>query len=96
MSLRLCCKVHVTDAVGRTRVVSQPFSLDGTRMNFNLLPRLALMCNISTVVSFQFVAIDYSRALIILSILLTLFFLVLVSDIFRRFVGSVCCAPMFD
>ena len=43
--------VRARDADGREQGISQPFSLDGTRMDFRFWPRLALMSNISTVVS---------------------------------------------
>lgn len=41
--------VRARDADGRERGINQPFSLDGTRMDFRFWPRLALMSNISTV-----------------------------------------------
>lgn len=41
-------QVFVKDIQGRTKHHSQPFSLDGTKLSFGLLPRLALMTNAST------------------------------------------------
>lgn len=43
--------VRARDAEGRSQGVSHPFSLDGTRLSFRFWPRLALMSNISIVVS---------------------------------------------
>jgi len=45
-------QVEVEDELGRSKSVLQPFSLDGTRLSFSLLPRIALMINASVVVSF--------------------------------------------
>ncbi|PNF33569.1 hypothetical protein B7P43_G16995 [Cryptotermes secundus] len=41
--------VLIKDEAGREKLTTQPFSLDGSRMSFRLLPRLALMSNISLV-----------------------------------------------
>lgn len=46
--------VIIKDVAGRQKITTQPFSLDGTRMSFQVLPRLALMSNISTVFQFLF------------------------------------------
>lgn len=43
--------VRARDSEGREQGILQPFSLDGTRLDFRFWPRLALMSNISTVVS---------------------------------------------
>lgn len=43
--------VEVEDEDGRIQTISQPFSLDGTRLSFDLLPRFILMSNASQVVS---------------------------------------------
>lgn len=40
--------VYVIDAAGREYRSTQPFSLDGTKLSFSVLPRLVLMTNIST------------------------------------------------
>lgn len=42
-------EVRVRDRVGRERHVEQPFSLDGTRVTFDLLARLVLMSDASVV-----------------------------------------------
>lgn len=47
-------EVFVEDVDGRERVIDQPFSLDGSRLTFKLLARIALMCNISLVFQFLF------------------------------------------
>lgn len=39
------------DIDGRTKSVVQPFSLDGSRMSFGLLSKIALMSNASFIVS---------------------------------------------
>lgn len=44
-------RVYVKDGLKREKIISQPFSLDNTRMSFGLLARIALMTNISSVVS---------------------------------------------
>lgn len=41
-------EVYATDLDGRNKVVSQPFSLDGTRLSFGFMPRFILMCDINT------------------------------------------------
>ncbi|XP_047002995.1 transmembrane protein 62-like [Schistocerca americana] len=46
--------VFVRDTEGREKVITQPFSLDGSRISFRLLPRIALMCNVSVVFQFLF------------------------------------------
>lgn len=43
--------VRSRDAEGRERGITQPFCLDGTRLDFRFWPRVALMTNISIVVS---------------------------------------------
>ncbi|KAF5294024.1 hypothetical protein FQA39_LY13578 [Lamprigera yunnana] len=40
-------EVIVEDSLGRTIQLSQPFSLDGTKLSFSFLPRLVLMGNVS-------------------------------------------------
>ncbi|XP_046474147.1 transmembrane protein 62 [Neodiprion pinetum] len=40
-------QVRVVDNDGREKLTSQPFSLDGTRLSFRILPRMLLMSNIS-------------------------------------------------
>ncbi|GLH01779.1 Uncharacterized protein GBIM_07843 [Gryllus bimaculatus] len=47
-------EVYVEDEHGREKMMEQPFSLDGSRMSFKLLPRIALMCNVSMVFQFLF------------------------------------------
>ncbi|XP_017772188.1 PREDICTED: transmembrane protein 62-like isoform X2 [Nicrophorus vespilloides] len=42
-------KVFVKDELNREKTISQPFSLDGTRLSFELLPRIALMGNVSII-----------------------------------------------
>lgn len=44
-------QIHVkaADASGRHRIITHPFSLDGSRLSFRFLPRFVLMSNISTV-----------------------------------------------
>lgn len=44
--------VRSRDNHGRERGITQPFCLDGTRLDFRFLARLALMTNISTMVGF--------------------------------------------
>ncbi|XP_043278139.1 transmembrane protein 62-like isoform X2 [Venturia canescens] len=39
----------VIDDIGRRKEVLQPFTLDGTRLSFRVLPRLVLMSNASTI-----------------------------------------------
>nr|CAD7264147.1 unnamed protein product [Timema shepardi] len=39
--------VHVEDGDGRVKTITQPFSLDDTRLGFHLLPRFVLMSNIT-------------------------------------------------
>lgn len=39
------------DESGRDRIISQPFSFEDTSFSFDILARIALMTNISTVVS---------------------------------------------
>ncbi|KAK5643227.1 hypothetical protein RI129_007072 [Pyrocoelia pectoralis] len=46
--------VYVSDGEGGRKIHSQPFSLDGTRLSFGLLPRLVLMTNASTFFKFMF------------------------------------------
>ncbi|XP_015586433.1 transmembrane protein 62 [Cephus cinctus] len=46
--------VHVVDEDDRELVTSQPFSLDGTRLSFRVLPRLILMSNASHIFQFFF------------------------------------------
>ncbi|XP_021929537.1 transmembrane protein 62-like isoform X2 [Zootermopsis nevadensis] len=46
--------VLIKDKAGREKVITQPFSLDGTQMSFRLFPRLVLMSNISLVFQFLF------------------------------------------
>lgn len=46
--------VYVIDEAGREYTSTQPFSLDGTKLSFRVLPRLALMTNISTTFQFLF------------------------------------------
>ncbi|XP_059485481.1 transmembrane protein 62-like [Neocloeon triangulifer] len=46
--------VEVEDELGRSKTVVQPFSLDGTRLAFSVLPRIALMVNISVVFQCMF------------------------------------------
>ncbi|KAE8751912.1 hypothetical protein FOCC_FOCC001389 [Frankliniella occidentalis] len=41
--------VKAVDVTGRHRTVTHPFSIDGTRLSFNFLPRFVLMSNISVV-----------------------------------------------
>ncbi|KAG7203784.1 hypothetical protein KM043_013805 [Ampulex compressa] len=47
-------QVRATDKEGREKLISQPFSLDGTRMSFRILPRLLLMSNVSNIFQFLF------------------------------------------
>ena len=44
--------VRSRDREGRERGITQPFSIDETTFSFKFWPRLVLMTNISTVVSF--------------------------------------------
>ncbi|KAF2887291.1 hypothetical protein ILUMI_18882, partial [Ignelater luminosus] len=44
-------QVYVKDVEGREKYKEQPFSLDGTRLSFGMLSRIALMTNASTVVT---------------------------------------------
>ncbi|KAJ4435764.1 hypothetical protein ANN_18383, partial [Periplaneta americana] len=46
--------VLIKDEAGREKVTTQPFSLDGTRISFRLLPRIVLMSNISLVFQILF------------------------------------------
>ncbi|CAB3359311.1 Hypothetical predicted protein [Cloeon dipterum] len=46
--------VEVEDELGRVKSLTQPFSLDGTRMSFSILPRIALMVNASMVFQCMF------------------------------------------
>ncbi|KAL1122046.1 hypothetical protein AAG570_003452, partial [Ranatra chinensis] len=46
--------VSVTDSNGHEKIVEQPFSLDGTRLSFKLLPRIFLMSNFSTLFQVMF------------------------------------------
>nr|CAD7416482.1 unnamed protein product [Timema poppensis] len=46
--------VHVEDGDGRVKTITQPFSLDDTRLGFHLLPRFVLMSNISLVFQLMF------------------------------------------
>lgn len=39
------------DTDGRKAMVTQPFSLDGSRLSFRVLPRIILMSNVSSIVS---------------------------------------------
>ncbi|KAK3909132.1 Transmembrane protein 62 [Frankliniella fusca] len=41
--------VKAVDVTGRHRIITHPFSIDGTRLSFNFLPRFVLMSSISTV-----------------------------------------------
>lgn len=43
-------ELYVRDEHGREKTYSQPLILDDTRLGFNLLPRLALMTDASTIV----------------------------------------------
>ena len=43
--------IIIEDRDGRERKITQPFSMDGTRLNFDLLPRLLLMSHLSVAVS---------------------------------------------
>lgn len=47
--------VYVRDSNGREYLNSQPFIMDDTRLSFDLLSRIALMTDASTVVSMTFV-----------------------------------------
>lgn len=47
-------KVYVSESEGGRKIHSQPFSLDGTRLSFGLLPRLVLMTNASSFFKFMF------------------------------------------
>ncbi|XP_063221359.1 transmembrane protein 62-like isoform X2 [Bacillus rossius redtenbacheri] len=47
-------EVYAVDDHNRERTLSQPFSLDETRTSFSILPRFALMCNISLVFQLVF------------------------------------------
>ncbi|XP_067009565.1 transmembrane protein 62 isoform X2 [Anabrus simplex] len=47
-------EVNIKDTLGLEKTITQPFSLDGTRLSFRLLPRIALMCNVSMVFQFFF------------------------------------------
>lgn len=44
--------VRSRDAEGREKGITQPFSLDGTRLDFKFWPRVALMTNVSAMVSY--------------------------------------------
>ncbi|XP_046387556.1 transmembrane protein 62-like [Ischnura elegans] len=46
--------VFVRDGMGREKFETVPFSLDGTRLSFRLLPRIALMCDISKLFQIMF------------------------------------------
>ncbi|KAF2894815.1 hypothetical protein ILUMI_11361 [Ignelater luminosus] len=50
-------QVYVRDVEGREKYIAQPFSLDGTRLSFGMLARIALMTNASTVFKFTFGAL---------------------------------------
>ncbi|XP_048505686.1 transmembrane protein 62-like isoform X2 [Athalia rosae] len=47
-------QVRVLDNDGRERITTQPFSLDGTRLSFRILPRMILMFNISHIFQILF------------------------------------------
>lgn len=47
-------EVSVQDHFGRTKNINQPFSLDGTRLSFDVLPRLVLMTNASLIFKIMF------------------------------------------
>ncbi|XP_066592487.1 transmembrane protein 62-like isoform X2 [Prorops nasuta] len=49
--------VQVIDDGSRSKVISQPFSLDGTRLSFRVLPRFLLMSNAVTVFQFLFASV---------------------------------------
>lgn len=44
-------QVEVKDEAGRIKVLEQPFSLDGTRMSYQIMARILLMTNATAVVS---------------------------------------------
>ena len=44
-------QVFAKDVDNRERMITQPFSMDGSRGPFGLLPRIALMTNASFIVS---------------------------------------------
>ncbi|XP_054263073.1 transmembrane protein 62-like [Macrosteles quadrilineatus] len=46
--------VEVQDGLGRLKNVKQPFSLDGTEVDFDIWPRILLMSNITTVLQTLF------------------------------------------
>jgi len=50
----LCLKVYARDRNGRASEIDQHFALDGSRMHFRLLPRMALMMDATYVVSSVF------------------------------------------
>lgn len=47
-------EVLITDSKGRYRLVEQPFSLDGSRVTFDLLARMVLMSDASMIFRFLF------------------------------------------
>ncbi|XP_046666452.1 transmembrane protein 62-like [Homalodisca vitripennis] len=47
-------KVEVSDGAGRTSLYEQPFSLDGTRPNYLIFPRILLMMNMTTILQVLF------------------------------------------
>lgn len=60
--------MYAKDVDGREKTERVPFSLDGTKMSFGVLSRLALMSNLSYIVSvcFPFVYLDITLVLLVL------------------------------
>lgn len=56
-------RVQVKDESGRERIISQPFSFENVRLSFDILARIVLMTNISTVVSYYTVMCKRKRIL---------------------------------
>jgi hypothetical protein len=44
-------QLQVIDIDGRKKIVTQTFSLDGSRLSFGILPRIVLMSDVSRIVS---------------------------------------------
>ncbi|XP_031785546.1 transmembrane protein 62 isoform X1 [Nasonia vitripennis] len=47
-------QLQVVDSDGREKIVTQPFSLDGSRLTFGILPRIILMSEVSRIFQIMF------------------------------------------
>lgn len=61
-------QVEVKDEAGRMKVLEQPFSLDGTRMSYQIMARILLMTNATAVVSsfIQYLVLHSQRFITVL------------------------------